>query len=147
MANYLSPAVYIEEKSSGIKPIEGVGTSTAAFIGHAEMGPIGEAVPIKNFSEFQKKFGGYIEDGYLAFAVKAFFNEGGKSCYVVRTCHYIRNKPTAVASFNRTEGIRNGLSSSNIEQNDGFEQFLFDSTKGNSSFLVSFDGSTNLKQP
>lgn len=88
MAEYLSPAVYIEEKSSGIKPIQGLGTSTAAFVGHAEKGPIGEAVPINNFSEFQKKFGGYIDNGFLAFAVKAFFDEGGTTCYVVRTCHY-----------------------------------------------------------
>lgn len=99
MAEYLSPAVYIEEKSSGSKPIEGVGTSTAAFVGHAEKGPVGEAVPVNNFSEFQKKFGGYIDNGFLAFAVKAFFDEGGTSCYVVRTCHYTGSTPAAVASF------------------------------------------------
>lgn len=105
MAEYLSPAVYIEEIPSGIKPIEGVGTSTGAFVGHAEKGPIGEAIPINNFSEFQNSFGGYIDDGYLAFAVKAFFDEGGKSCYVVRTCHYTNNLPDAKASsitFNTT---------------------------------------------
>lgn len=104
MAEYLSPAVYIEEIPSGIKPIEGVGTSTGAFLGHAEKGPIGEAVPINNFSEFLKNFGGYIDNGYLAFAVKAFFDEGGTSCYVVRTCHYEipqgenKKKPKAAAS-------------------------------------------------
>ncbi len=31
MPEYLSPAVFIEEVPSGVKPIEGVGTSTAAF--------------------------------------------------------------------------------------------------------------------
>ena len=99
MAEYLSPAVYIEEIPSGIKPIEGVGTSTAAFVGHAEKGPIDEAKPINNFSEFLKKFGGYIDDGCLAFAVKAFFDEGGKTCYVVRTCHYdAKGGPVAVSS-------------------------------------------------
>lgn len=104
MAEYLSPAVYIEEIPSGIKPIEGVGTSTGAFVGHAEKGPIGEAVPINNFSEFLRNFAGYIDNGYLAFAIKAFFDEGGKSCYVVRTCHYAipqggtKKEPKAVAS-------------------------------------------------
>lgn len=33
MASYQSPGVYVEEVSSGMKPIAGVGTSTAAFIG------------------------------------------------------------------------------------------------------------------
>ena len=33
MPNYLAPGVYVEEVSSGSKPIEGVGTSVAAFIG------------------------------------------------------------------------------------------------------------------
>lgn len=31
--NYLSPGVYVEEVPSGVQPIAGVGTSTAAFIG------------------------------------------------------------------------------------------------------------------
>jgi hypothetical protein len=33
MASYQSPGVYVEEVSSGMKPIAGVGTSTAGFIG------------------------------------------------------------------------------------------------------------------
>ena len=36
MATYLSPGVYVEEKPSEIKPIAGVGTSTAGFIGFFE---------------------------------------------------------------------------------------------------------------
>ena len=34
-APYLSPGVYMEEVSSGSKPIEGVGTAVAAFVGLA----------------------------------------------------------------------------------------------------------------
>lgn len=88
MAEYLSPAVFIEEPSSGNKPIQGVGTSVAAFVGHAERGPLGVAESIVNYGQFITTFGNAIDDGYLAFAVKAFFDEGGTSCYVVRTCHY-----------------------------------------------------------
>jgi hypothetical protein len=36
---YLSPGVYLEEVGSGARPIEGVGTSTAAFIGFPEGRP------------------------------------------------------------------------------------------------------------
>ena len=39
VSHYLSPGVYIEEVSSGAKPIEGVGTAVAAFVGLAESGP------------------------------------------------------------------------------------------------------------
>ena len=39
MPTYLSPGVYMEEVSSGSKPIEGVGTAVAAFVGFAERGP------------------------------------------------------------------------------------------------------------
>ena len=40
MPEYLAPGVYVEEVSSGYKPIEGVSTSTAGFIGAAERGPL-----------------------------------------------------------------------------------------------------------
>ena len=33
MPTYLTPGVYVEEVSSGKKPIEGVGTAVAAFVG------------------------------------------------------------------------------------------------------------------
>jgi phage tail sheath protein FI len=99
MAEYLSPAVYVEELSSGVKPLEGAGTSTAGFVGHAVKGPIGIATPINNFSEFQTRFGGFSSDALLPFGVKAFFDEGGQSCYVVRTCHYDNtDQPTAVSA-------------------------------------------------
>jgi len=88
MAQYLSPGVYVEEKPSGAKPIEGVGTSTGAFVGIAEKGPMGKAEFIANWTQFVNKFGGFISNGDLAFAVNQFFNHGGTACYVVRTCHY-----------------------------------------------------------
>ena len=88
MAEYLSPEVYIEEIPSGLKPIQGVGTSTAAFVGLCQRGPFGQAVPITSFAQFVSTFGSYVDGAYLAFAVRSFFSEGGTSCYVVRTCHY-----------------------------------------------------------
>jgi phage tail sheath protein FI len=36
-ARYLSPGVYVEEVSSGSRPIEAVGTSVAAFVGIAPL--------------------------------------------------------------------------------------------------------------
>ena len=45
---YLSPGVYMEEVSSGSKPIEGVGTAVAAFVGFAETGPVGQPTRAAN---------------------------------------------------------------------------------------------------
>jgi phage tail sheath protein FI len=80
----LHPGVYIEEVSSGVRPIEGVSTSTAAFVGKAELGDIGKAVLVTSLQEFQKKHGSFPSGGYLAHSVYQFFNNGGKSCYIVR---------------------------------------------------------------
>lgn len=88
MSEYLSPGVYVEEVSSGVKPIEGVGTSTGAFVGIAEKGPIGQAVLITNWAQYVKVFGNFLPDFYLSHAVYQFFKEGGTRCYVSRTCHY-----------------------------------------------------------
>jgi hypothetical protein len=37
--HYLSPGVYVEEVPSGSRPIEGVGTAVAAFVGFAPLNP------------------------------------------------------------------------------------------------------------
>ncbi len=79
-----APGVYIQEVSSGIKPLAGVGTSTAAFIGLTESGAENQPVLITSWSEFTQKFGRFIPNSYLAYAVYGFLAEGGTKCYVVR---------------------------------------------------------------
>lgn len=91
MAEYLSPGVYVEEFESGGKPMEGVSTSTAGFIGLAERGPV-EGVPqlVTNFSDFKRIYGGYLSESefgeyrFLAYAVEHFFINGGSRCFVSR---------------------------------------------------------------
>ena len=82
--SYLTPGVYVEEVDKGSKPIEGVGTAVAAFLGVAEKGPVGKAVMIANWTQFTDQFGGFIPGAYLAHAVYAYFNNGGGLCFVVR---------------------------------------------------------------
>ncbi|QKV73720.1 phage tail sheath subtilisin-like domain-containing protein [Amycolatopsis sp. Hca4] len=84
MPNYLSPGVYTEEVSSGSKPIEGVGTAVAGFVGFAEQGPVDEPVLVTNWTQFTQAFGGFVDGGYLAHAVYGFFLNGGGAAYVVR---------------------------------------------------------------
>lgn len=84
--NYDTPGVYVEEVSSGAKPIEPVGTSTAGFVGVAPKASarLNEAVALNNWSEFVKNF---WEEGCpstpLSHGVYGFFINGGSRCYVV----------------------------------------------------------------
>jgi phage tail sheath protein FI len=106
MPTYLHPGVYVEEVSGGARPIEAVGTSTAAFVGIAEKGPVDEPRFITNFTEFQQIFGGYVRDNdigasYLAYSVFHFFQNGGTACYVVRVEDSAK---TATLDLNTSEG-------------------------------------------
>ncbi|WP_026425203.1 phage tail sheath family protein [Actinokineospora inagensis] len=84
MPNYLSPGVYVEEVESGSRPIEGVGTAVAAFVGLAERGPYDEPTLVTNWGQFTQTFGDFVDGGYLAQAVFGYFLNGGTTCYVVR---------------------------------------------------------------
>jgi phage tail sheath protein FI len=84
MPSYLSPGVYVEEVARGARPIEGVGTSVAAFIGLAPQGPLNEPTLVTNWSQYVASFGDFTEDYYLAHSVYGFFQNGGSTCYVVR---------------------------------------------------------------
>ena len=84
MPTYLSPGVYVEEVDSGSRPIEGVGTAVAAFVGLAEDGPFNAPTLVPNWTEYVRNFGGFVEGSYLAQSVYAYFQNGGGNCYVVR---------------------------------------------------------------
>ncbi|MFD1955273.1 phage tail sheath family protein [Paenibacillus thailandensis] len=84
MPEYLSPGVYIEETEIGSKPVEGVSTSTAGFLGEAERGPTTPKL-ITSWLDYQRVYGGLAGEGsYLPYAVEGFFNNGGQRCYIGR---------------------------------------------------------------
>jgi len=90
MASYLHPGVYVEEIPSGSRPIEGVGTSTAAFVGYATKGPMGEPNLISKWDDYVKEYGGIqdLQDDKIGdpmgLSVAAFFQNGGGKAYIVR---------------------------------------------------------------
>lgn len=91
MAEYLAPGVYVEEFESGAKAMEGVGTSTAGFIGLAARGPVaGRPVLLTSFADYKRRFGGYLSEleygtyRFLPNCVEQFFTNGGSTCYVMR---------------------------------------------------------------
>jgi uncharacterized protein len=93
MPEYLSPGVYIEEVDSGPRPIQGVGTATAGFVGFTAAGPVNRPVLVTNWTQYIEVFGS-LEDGgrrnahmpgtYLSHAVYGYFLNGGGRCYVTR---------------------------------------------------------------
>ena len=91
MAEYFTPGVYVEEYDNSPRGIEGVGTSTAGFVGLAEKGPVeGAPIFVPNFKSFKQNFGGYLNEftygeyRFLANSVEQFFANGGTRCYVMR---------------------------------------------------------------
>ncbi|TWV58268.1 phage tail sheath family protein [Streptomyces misionensis] len=84
MPTYLTPGVYVEEVQSGARPIEGVGTAVAAFVGFAQTGPFHEPTLVTNWDQYNQLFGGFTEGAYLPHAVYGYFANGGGAAYVVR---------------------------------------------------------------
>jgi hypothetical protein len=95
---YLTPGVYRSPAASERPDIGLVRTDVAAFVGFAERGPIVPApaplppifdpqeyaLRITTWDEYRSWFGGFIDYGYMPWAVRAFFENGGTTCFVVR---------------------------------------------------------------
>ena len=116
MPEYLTPGVYVEETSFRSKSIEGVPTSTFGLAGLTAYGPVPYVlaeprvvmVPtptlVTSFTEFERAFGGLdpvgeLEDrtNYLAYAARAFFDNGGQRLYVSRVFPFAMTQGAAPA--------------------------------------------------
>jgi len=111
---YYTPGVYVEEVSSGFKPITGVPTSIVGFIGETQQGALNQPEMIVSWGQYFDKFIGYtvvekmsprgtkVLDANgnvemenipndivtnLDWGVYAFFNNGGSKCYIVSVAH------------------------------------------------------------
>ncbi|MEN3360512.1 MAG: uncharacterized protein V7637_4494 [Mycobacteriales bacterium] len=112
MPNYFSPGVYVEEVQPTARPIAGVGTSTAGFIGVVPdnvtmplrpgrtgkktdgsvepadfypVAPVQTPQLVTNWEMFRQGFGDFqAGNATLAHAVFGFFDNGGTRCWVQR---------------------------------------------------------------
>ena len=78
---YQTPGIYMEEVSTGARPIQAVGTSTAGFVGQAPdpAAHVNEGVAINNWSQFLKEFAPEKSVSTpLSHAVFGFFQNGGQ---------------------------------------------------------------------
>lgn len=115
MADYFSPGVYVEEYDNSPRSIEGVGTSTAGFIGFAEKGnTVGAPSLVTNFKSFTRQFGGFLSEfthgeyRYLANAVEQYFINGGTKCYVSRVVPSDAKKAEVKAGIFQAQAANEG---------------------------------------
>jgi uncharacterized protein len=103
MPEYLSPGVYVEEIELGPRPLEGVSTSTAGFLGETLRGPL-EPRLVTGFEQFKRLYGGYlpVDVSNLPFAVDGFFKNGGQRCFIGR----IAADDAAAMTFTHNDWIR-----------------------------------------
>lgn len=87
MSERTYPGIYIEEKSSGPGPIQGVSTSNLGLVGFSTKGPINEPTLVQSFQEFSSTFGSFTAESLAPTEAFAFFQNGGQSCYFVRCVH------------------------------------------------------------
>ena len=131
-----------------LRAITGASTSTAAFIGMAEKGPVNKAYLITSFTEFLDTFGGFntkdalgIQDRrtppdnniYLPYAVWAFFQNGGRKCYIVRLAP--EAKPASIK----------------VPASDGGDAFTVNATSpgagGNKLYVAVTEGTIDIPAP
>lgn len=90
--DYFAPGVYVEEVDRGSRPIEGVSTSVAGFIGFTEDirggAELFKPMLVTSWTQYLEYFArrnsnGFTEfDAYLPFAVRGYFLNGGGRCWV-----------------------------------------------------------------
>src|SRR5215471_9362772 len=85
MPQDVTPGVSVEDNQHGPRPIEGVPTNIAAFLGETERGTTTPRL-ITSYTEYKHWFGDVFgdRDRYLPYAANAFFENGGKQLYVCR---------------------------------------------------------------
>ncbi|HEY4210430.1 MAG TPA: hypothetical protein VGM84_03015 [Steroidobacteraceae bacterium] len=88
-------SVDLAEQSPAPRAIVRAPTAIAAFVGRTLKGPVNQPVLITRFSEFQQHFGGLWQPSTLSYAMEQFFENGGRSAYVVRVTN--RARPPTIA--------------------------------------------------
>lgn len=90
--DYFAPGVYVEEVDRGSRPIEGVSTSVAGFIGFTEDirggAELFKPMLVTSWTQYLEYFArrnsnGFTDfDAYLPFSVRGYFLNGGGRCWV-----------------------------------------------------------------
>lgn len=91
--SYRTPGVYVEWLDANPQHLELGRSDVAGFVGVAERGPVQTPVKIESYRQFLTTFGEPVPYAYLAYAVAGFFENGGRTCWVVRVADPERAAP------------------------------------------------------
>jgi uncharacterized protein len=84
MPQYTTPGVYYERSDAGVPVVSPLRTDIAGFLGITRCGPLHIPVPVESWRQFVARFGDFTGAGFLAYAVRGFFDNGGRRCWIVR---------------------------------------------------------------
>jgi uncharacterized protein len=84
MPTYVTPGAYYEAVDVEPPQVAAVRSDVAGFAGVATMGPLDTPLRLTSWRQFESTFGGLDANGYMGFAVNAFFENGGRACWAVR---------------------------------------------------------------
>ena len=104
MLTYLTPGVYFESVDQASLGVASIRTDVAAFVGVAAQGPLHKATAVESWAQFQSAFGNFLPNAYLAYAAKAFFENGGEKLYIVRVAARQATTSTGAAILQPADG-------------------------------------------
>jgi phage tail sheath protein FI len=99
MRLYDTPGVYTERTDAAFRQIPSLRTDITGFVGIAARGPLHTPVPLESWHQFEAYFGGFTGQGYLAYAVRAFLENGGRRCWVVRVASEASSTAAVVLDY------------------------------------------------
>jgi len=100
---FRAPGVYVEELPSGVHPIVGISTATAAFVDVFAKGPVGSPVKVSGPGEFERTFGGVTTSSEASYGITQFFNNGGSQAWIIRVAPTGGADTAAVAASAKQE--------------------------------------------
>src|SRR5579872_6221262 len=98
MRVYETPGIYDERADTSSGGIAALRTDVAGMVGIAGRGPVHLAVPVESSRQFEAWFGGPVDQGYLAYCARAFFDNGGRRLWAVRVASQAASAATLVVS-------------------------------------------------
>jgi len=103
--DYFAPGVYVEEVDRGSRPIEGVSTAVAGFVGFTEAvrdnAELFKPMLVTTWTQYLQYFANANSDGftdfdaYLPFAVYGYFMNGGGRCWITSIGTQLPGAPKA----------------------------------------------------
>lgn len=109
MPEYLTPGVYFDLQDKASPVIRQVRTDITGFVGLAERGPLHQPVLIESWRQFQSQFGEFVAHGFLSYAVKGFFENGGRTCFIVRAAGVTAQAASLILRNKNKDASKNAI--------------------------------------